>query len=34
MTKHVEEEPIPFLGIKKWVSYYCPMCNVKIEDDE
>ena len=31
MTKHVEEEPIPFLGIKKFVTYKCPMCNISVE---
>jgi predicted RNA-binding Zn-ribbon protein involved in translation (DUF1610 family) len=34
MTKKVEEEPIPFLGIKKWVTYECPMCGNVIEYDE
>ena len=31
MKKHVEEEPIPFLGIKKFVTYKCPMCNIPLE---
>tara|TARA_R100000900_G_scaffold98285_1_gene76074 strand:- start:477 stop:629 length:153 start_codon:yes stop_codon:yes gene_type:complete len=34
--KTVEEEPIPFYGIKRFVTYECPMCNTKVEktDDE
>ena len=32
--KEVEEEPIPFYGIKKFVTYRCPMCTINIEEEE
>ena len=31
-TKTIEEEPIPFYGIKRFVTYECPMCNTKVEE--
>ena len=34
MKKHVEEEPIPFLGIKKFVTYKCPMCTIPVEIED
>ena len=30
-TKTVEEEPIPFFGVKQFVTYECPMCKMRIE---
>lgn len=32
-AKH-HEEPIPFYGIKKWVTYKCPICNTEMIEDE
>jgi len=36
MSEIIEEEPIPFLGIKKFKSYRCPMCSnlQEFEDEE
>jgi len=31
-TKTVEEEPIPFYGVKRFVTYECPMCSMKVEE--
>ena len=32
-AKH-HEEPIPFYGIKKWVTYKCPICNTEMIEHE
>ena len=33
-TKRVTEEPIPFAGIMKFVTYECPMCENPMEEIE
>ena len=33
-TKTETEEPIPFAGVMKFVTYKCPMCVVPIEETE
>lgn len=34
LIKEDHEEAIPFLGIEKWSTYRCPMCENVIEFDE
>ena len=33
-TKTETEEPIPFAGVMKFVTYKCPMCTNPIEEIE
>ena len=33
-TKIVTEEPIPFAGVMKFVTYKCPMCEHPMEEIE
>lgn len=34
MKKIEQEEPIPFLGIHKYVEYKCPMCMTTLREDQ
>jgi hypothetical protein len=33
-TKIIEEEPIPFMGVTRFITYECPMCEMRIDKGE